>query len=92
MATEDTDQEADVVLDALCIGGGNAYVGHGDDVVLLAFTRDVGWWRNSVGLTPDSARRLASILTQQADAAEEVSDDRPVLTTYEAERAWQAGR
>lgn len=60
--------------EAECLGGGYAYVGHGEDVILLAFTQDVGWWRNSVGLLPDDARRLAAALIQQADA---VSSDRP---------------
>lgn len=54
-----------------CIGGGHAYVAHGEDVVVLAFTQDVGWWRNSVGLLPDAARRLAAALVQQADAADD---------------------
>ena len=49
-------------------GGGRAYVGHGEDIVLLAFTQEVGWWRNSVAFTPDQARRLAGILIAQADA------------------------
>jgi hypothetical protein len=58
-------------LQAECFGGGRAYVGHGEDIVLLAFTQEVGWWRNSVALSPEQARRLAAILTAQADATEE---------------------
>lgn len=64
-----------VTLDAECIGGGRAYVGHGTDCVLLAFTEDVGWWRNSVGFSVAAARTLAAVLTQQADAAEACDPD-----------------
>lgn len=56
-----------------CIGGGHTYVGHGAELVLIAFTAEVGWWRNSVGLTPDAARRLATELTTQADHSERVT-------------------
>ncbi len=31
-----------------CIGGGYAYVGHGEDCVMVAFSPEVGWWRNSI--------------------------------------------
>lgn len=62
-------------LRAECIGGGTAYVGHGSDCVLLAFTPEVGWWRNSVGLTPAEARQLAATLVEQADAAEALSGE-----------------
>jgi hypothetical protein len=61
---------ASTVRDAECIGGGQAYVGHGEDIILLAFTEEVCWWRNSVALSPDQARRLATRLTQQADATD----------------------
>lgn len=53
-----------------CIGGGESYVGHGADCVLLCFTQEVGWWRNSVGLSPSAARDLAARLVDQAEAAE----------------------
>jgi hypothetical protein len=62
-------------LEATAIGGGYAYVGHGIDLVLVGFTAEVGWWRNSVGFTPDQARRLATILTEQADASDALSLD-----------------
>lgn len=58
-----------VPLDVECIGGGKCYVGHGVDVVLIATTEDVKFWRNSFWLTPDAARNLAAILIQQADAS-----------------------
>lgn len=56
-----------------CIGGGHAYAAHGVDVVLLAFTPEVGWWRNSVGFTPDEARAVAADLLLQADYSESLS-------------------
>lgn len=59
-------------LDADCIGGGNAYVGHGSDCVMIAFTAEVGWWRNSAWFTPEQARRLAAALVRQADHADEL--------------------
>lgn len=61
------------IREAECIGGGTAHAGHGDNCVLIAFSSDVGWWRNSVWLTPDAVRLLASELLTQADYAEEVA-------------------
>lgn len=61
--------------EASCIGGGHAYVAAGSDLVLLAFTEEVGWWKNAVGFTPDDARRLAAILVRQADVSEQVERD-----------------
>jgi hypothetical protein len=55
-------------LEAACFGGGRAYVGRGEDIVLLAFTQDVGWWRNAVVFTPEQARRVAANLVKMADA------------------------
>jgi hypothetical protein len=63
-------------LEADAIGGGRAYVGHGIDVVLVGFTAEVGWWRNSVGFSPEQARRLATILNEQADASDAAGVDR----------------
>lgn len=68
MATDDS-------LRADCIGGGYAYVGHGDDCVMIAFTEDVGWWRNSTWFTPTEARHLANRLLQQAERAEKIKND-----------------
>jgi hypothetical protein len=59
-----TDTRAD------CIGGGFAYVGHGEDCVMVAFTEEVGWWRNSVWFTPEEGRRLAERLLVQVEHAE----------------------
>lgn len=56
-------------MTAEAIGGGYAYVGHGDDCVMLAF-HEVGWWRNSTWFKPADARALAAALVAQADAAE----------------------
>lgn len=64
-----------VPLEVECIGGGKCYVGHGLDVVLIATTEDVKFWRNSFWLTPGEARRLAAILLQQADATDLASGD-----------------
>ena len=52
-----------------CIGGGYAYVGHGEDCVMIAFSEDVGWWRNSAWFTPDEALRLAHWLLEQVNHA-----------------------
>lgn len=57
-------------LDVDCLGGGRCYVGHGIALVLVATTADVKFWRNSFWLSPASARRLASILIEQADASD----------------------
>ena len=62
-----------VPLEVECIGGGKCYVGHGRDVVLIATTQDVKFWRNSFGLTPGDARHLAAMLLQQADASDALS-------------------
>lgn len=59
-------------LTADCIGGGQAQVAHGSDCVLISFGNEVGWWRNSVGFTPDQARRLAAVLVRQAAHAEKL--------------------
>ena len=53
-----------------CIGGGYAYVGHGEDCVMVAFSPEVGWWRNSVWFTPAEGRRLAERLLEQVEHAE----------------------
>lgn len=65
-----SDRKVTVIEQAECIGGGYAYAAHGDDVVLLALTEDVRWWRNSVGFHPEQARRLAADLLTQAERAE----------------------
>lgn len=61
-------------LQADCISGGYAYVGHGIRCVMVAFTPEVKWWRNSTWLEPEQARALANALLRQADAAEAASD------------------
>lgn len=54
------------------------YVGHGLDCVLVCEHGDIPKWRNAFALTPDAARRLAGILTEQADAADATEPgDRP---------------
>lgn len=58
-------------LSVPCVPEGEVYVGHGVDVVMVAFTRDVKWWRNSAWLRPADARALAAALLRQADHAEE---------------------
>lgn len=58
-----------------CIGGGYAYVGHGSDCVMVAFTEEVGWWRNSVWFTPDEAEHLAHRLLRQVACAREPEHD-----------------
>lgn len=60
---------------AECVHGGHAYAMHGEDCVGIAFTEDVGWWRNSTWFTPDQARRLAALLIEQADHADAVEDE-----------------
>lgn len=52
------------------VGGGEVRVAHGDALVLTHLTEDVGFWRNSIGLDPDAARRLAALLIEQADRAD----------------------
>lgn len=57
-------------LHANCVNGGHAYVGHGINCVMVAFTADVKWWKNSAWLHPDEARALGNALLRQADDAE----------------------
>lgn len=52
---------------------GYLYVGHGDRCILIG-EMDVPKWRNATGLTSEAARRLAAILIQQADAADQLVD------------------
>lgn len=67
-------------LSVPCFNGGEAYVGHGVDLVMVAFTRDVKWWRNSTWLRPIDARKLAAALLCQADSAEAAErSDEPKL-------------
>lgn len=47
------------------------YVASGDHLVLICEHGDLPRWRNSVGLTPDNARRLAADLIRMADQSEE---------------------
>lgn len=48
------------------------YVGSGDHCVLLC-DKDTPKWRNSVGLTPGNARKLAAALVRMAEQSESVS-------------------
>lgn len=60
-------------LDVEVIGGeypdAYLYVGSGDHCVLLC-DKDAPKWKNSVGLTPDNARKLAAALVRMADQSE----------------------
>lgn len=58
-------------------GIGYFYVGSGDRCVLLA-EMNVPKWRNSVGLTPENARKLAAALTKMADQSESEPPREPV--------------
>lgn len=50
---------------------GYLYVAHCDRCVLIG-EMDVPKWRNATGLTSQSARLLAAMLVQQADAADQL--------------------
>lgn len=74
---------------------GYLYVAHGDRCVLLC-EMHVPKWRNATGLTSEAARRLAAILVQQADAADEprlqVSDEDRVTSTEHDAALFEARR
>jgi hypothetical protein len=74
MESEPADREAivtDLQVPVIGTDTGYLYVGHGDRCILIG-EMDVPKWRNATGLTSEAARRLAAILVQQADAADQL--------------------
>lgn len=73
-------------LDIEVIGGvypdEHLYVGSGDQCVLLC-DRNTPKWKNAVGLTPESARKLAAALVRMADQAEDAAAVEVVVETGE---------